>query len=103
MQPRIMEQVVACKDDIAQQYLMQCVIQCFPDEFHLGTLDALLGTLPQLQPGVKVHVVLSSLLDRLARSATTSPACAAPSSTTAMRRVNMDLKLTCGLILESLR
>ena len=67
VQPRMMEQVVACKDDIAQQYLMQCVIQCFPDEFHLGTLDALLGTLPQLQPGVKVHVILSSLLDRLAR------------------------------------
>lgn len=68
MQPRIMEQVVACKDDIAQQYLMQCIIQGYPDDFHLGTLDALLGTLPHLQPGVKVHVVLSSLLDRLSRS-----------------------------------
>lgn len=52
--PRVMEQIVSCKDDLAQQYLFQCVIQCFPDAFHLGTLDALLGALPELQPGVKV-------------------------------------------------
>lgn len=65
--PRVLEQVVSCRDDIAQQYLMQCIIQGFPDDFHLGTLSGLLATLPQLQPGVRVHVILSSLLDRLAR------------------------------------
>jgi hypothetical protein len=25
--PRVLEQIISCKDDIAQQYLMQCVIQ----------------------------------------------------------------------------
>ena len=42
---------------------------CYPpaDEFHLGTLQALLGALPQLQPGVRVHTVLSLLMDRLAK------------------------------------
>ena len=64
---RVMDQIVSCKDAIAQQYLMQCVIQGFPDDFHLGTLDTLLGILPDLQPGVQVHVVVSSLLDRLSR------------------------------------
>ena len=67
--PRVLEQVVNCKDGIAQQYLMQCVIQGFPDAFHLGTMDALLAALPDLQPEVKVHVVMSSLLDRLAKYA----------------------------------
>ena len=67
MHPRVLEQVVSCRDDIAQQYLMQCIIQGFPDDFHLGTLSGLLAALPQLQPGVRVHVILSSLLDRLAR------------------------------------
>lgn len=99
--PRMLEQVVSCRDDIAQQYLMQAIIQVgglgghlmghaaahmrthtrthtqasavpwlliitcsssptlltaqvFPDAFHLGTLGALLDTLPLLQPGVKV-------------------------------------------------
>lgn len=56
-----------CKDDIAQQYLMQCLIMGFPDEFHLATLDQLLGALPALQPGVKVHAVMGSLMERLAR------------------------------------
>jgi vacuolar protein sorting-associated protein 35 len=65
----VLEQVVSCRDDIAQQYLMQCVIMVFPDEFHLGTLQSLLGALPQLQPGVRVHTVLSLLMDRLANYA----------------------------------
>ena len=67
--PRVMEQIVQCKDNIAQQYLMQCLIQGFPDEFHVSTLDVLLGALPELQGTVKVHVILASMLDRLARYA----------------------------------
>ena len=71
--PRVLEQVVGCRDGLAQQYLMQCVIQGFPDDFHLGTLSPLLASLPQLQPGVRVHIILGSLLDRLARSAPAMP------------------------------
>lgn len=65
--PRVMEQIIQCKDNIAQQYLMQCVIQGFPDDFHVGTLDVLLAALPELQGSVKVHIILASMLDRLAR------------------------------------
>jgi vacuolar protein sorting-associated protein 35 len=50
---------------------MLCLILPAPlsptDEFHLGTLQSLLGALPQLQPGVRVHTVLSLLMDRLAK------------------------------------
>lgn len=38
-----------CKDELAQFYLMDCIIQVFPDEYHLQTLDVLLGACPQLQ------------------------------------------------------
>ncbi len=41
-------QIVNCKDEIAQYYLMDCVIQVFPDEFHLSTLETLLQACPQL-------------------------------------------------------
>eukprot|EP00775_Hariotina_reticulata_P005658 gene5658-5897_t len=71
--PRLLEQVVSCKDELAQQYLMQCVIQGFPDAFHLGSLDALLGALPELQSGVRLHAVMASLMDRLARYAASDP------------------------------
>jgi len=65
--PRILEQVINCKDPLAQQYLMQCIIMGFPDEYHLGTLSTLLDALPALvQPGVKLHTIMASLLDRLA-------------------------------------
>ncbi|KAG2501801.1 hypothetical protein HYH03_000301 [Edaphochlamys debaryana] len=67
--PRVLDQITSCKDDLAQLYLMQALIQGFPDRFHLGTLEALLGVLPQLQPGVKIHSVMAALMDRLARYA----------------------------------
>jgi hypothetical protein len=47
--PRVLEQVVNCKDELAQYYLMDCIIQVFPDDFHLQTLETLLGACPQLQ------------------------------------------------------
>ena len=58
--------------------LVQCIIMVFPDEFHLGTLEALLGALPELQPGVRVHAIMAALLDRLARCEGAGPAACLP-------------------------
>ncbi|MCI18747.1 vacuolar protein sorting-associated protein 35B-like, partial [Trifolium medium] len=44
--PSVLEQVVNCKDELAQFYLMECIIQVFPDEYHLQTLETLLGACP---------------------------------------------------------
>ena len=63
--PRILEQVVSCKDTIAQSYLLDCTIQVFPDEFHLATLDAFLQTFPSLKEKVNVRVILESMMNRL--------------------------------------
>ncbi|KAJ3670146.1 hypothetical protein LUZ60_010470 [Juncus effusus] len=70
--PRILEQVVNCKDEIAQYYLMDCIIQVFPDEYHLQTLETLLSAFPQLQPGVDIKTVLSQLMERLSNYAASS-------------------------------
>ncbi|XP_078431095.1 vacuolar protein sorting-associated protein 35B-like [Wolffia australiana] len=70
--PRILEQVVNCKDDLAQYYLMDCIIQVFPDEYHLQTLETLLSACPQLQPTVDIKTVLSCLMDRLSNYAASS-------------------------------
>ncbi|XVF35937.1 hypothetical protein REPUB_Repub19eG0014900 [Reevesia pubescens] len=70
--PRVLEQIVNCKDDLAQYYLMDCIIQVFPDEYHLQTLETLLGACPQLQPTVDVKTVLSQLMDRLSNYAASS-------------------------------
>ncbi|PWA50080.1 VPS35-B-like protein [Artemisia annua] len=71
--PRILEQVVNCKDELAQYYLMDCLIQVFPDEYHLQTLETLLGACPQLQPTVDIKTVLSQLMERLSSYAASSP------------------------------
>ncbi|CAO2833808.1 unnamed protein product [Amaranthus hypochondriacus] len=70
--PRILEQVVNCKDELSQHYLMDCIIQVFPDEYHLQTLDILLAACPQLQPTVDIKTVLSQLMERLSNYAASS-------------------------------
>ncbi|KZT22073.1 vacuolar protein sorting-associated protein 35 [Neolentinus lepideus HHB14362 ss-1] len=64
--PSIMEQIVVCKDVIAQEYLMEVLIQVFPDEFHLYTLGLFLSATAQLQPNVNIKQIVIALIDRLA-------------------------------------
>ena len=64
--PSVLEQVVSCKDVIAQEYLMEVVIQVFTDEFHLHTLGPFLSATAQLHPKVNIKNIVISLIDRLA-------------------------------------
>lgn len=71
--PQVLEQIVNCKDKIAQEYLMEVVIQVFPDEFHLQTLEIFLSKCAQLQAGVDVKAIIIMLMKRLANFAMESP------------------------------
>ncbi|XP_060536542.1 vacuolar protein sorting-associated protein 35 [Cylas formicarius] len=64
--PGILEQVVSCRDAIAQEYLMECIIQVFPDEFHIQTLSPFLKSCAELEQGVNVKNIVISLMERLA-------------------------------------
>lgn len=66
MLPSILEQVVSCRDAIAQEYLMECIIQVFPDDFHLIALHSFLQACAELQPSVNVKNIIIALIDRLA-------------------------------------
>jgi len=70
--PRVLEQVVGCHDRLAQQFLMEIVVQVFPDEFHIATLDKFLDACSKLVPRVDLKNILASLIDRLASFAQTS-------------------------------
>lgn len=65
--PAILEEIVSCKDVIAQDYLMEVIIQVFPDEFHLRSLDPFLSATAQLQRNANVKQIVVSLVDRFAR------------------------------------
>lgn len=68
--PRILEEVISCKDTIAQSYLMDCIIQVFPDECHLATLEPFLNACVLLKDKVNVRTILESMIDRLTNSFT---------------------------------
>ncbi|ETN68345.1 vacuolar protein sorting-associated protein 35 [Necator americanus] len=67
--PSILEQVVSCRDHISQEYLMECVIQVFGDDFHLATLNEFLRACGDLVPEVNVKNILIALIERLAHFA----------------------------------
>lgn len=83
--PAVLQQVVNCKDAIAQEYLMEAVIQViiilndtctahsifvlakvFTDDFHLHTLGPFLSATAQLHPKVNIKQIVIALIDRLA-------------------------------------
>lgn len=64
--PSILEQVINCKDVIAQEYLMEVIIQVFPDDFHLHTLSLILSACARLHPKVSVKQIVIALINRLA-------------------------------------
>lgn len=65
--PQVLEQVVNCKDTIAQQYLMECVIQVFPLEYHVATLKPYLEHSGYLALGADVKALLICLMERLSQ------------------------------------
>lgn len=63
--PKILDEVVNCADTISQSYLMDCIIQVFPDEFHLATLSLFLDRCTQLKDKVQVRPILQAMINRL--------------------------------------
>lgn len=68
--PKLCEIITECKDVLSQEYLMDCLIQVFPDTFHLATLEKYLDMCTQLTSGVDVKAILIALMDRLSNYAT---------------------------------
>ena len=64
LQP-LLEQVVQCRDVLAQEYLLEVITQVFPDEFHLNTLDQLLSAIARLNPHVNIKAIVIGLMDSL--------------------------------------
>lgn len=63
--PPLLEQIVQCRDVLAQEYLLEVITQVFPDEFHLHTLDQFLAAVSRLNPHVNVKAIVIGLMDRL--------------------------------------
>ncbi|KAF7459311.1 putative vacuolar sorting protein 35 [Cryptosporidium felis] len=63
--PKLLNVVISCEDVLAQQYLLDCIIQVFSDENHLKTLELLLSACMKTLPGVDLKPILTNLMNRL--------------------------------------
>ena len=61
----LLEQVVQCRDVLAQEYLLEVITKVFPDEYHLNTLDQMLSAIARLNPHVDMKKIVIGLMDRL--------------------------------------
>jgi len=64
--PKLIEDVVAVKDTMSQQYLFESMIQVFPDEYHIRTLEQTLASYTKAQPNVDMKPIMVALMKRLA-------------------------------------
>jgi len=63
--PIITEQIIQCRDHLAQTYLIDVLIQIFPDDFHFATLDPLLNNVfINLHPMLSKSDLISTLIER---------------------------------------
>jgi Vacuolar protein sorting-associated protein 35 len=65
--PPILEHIVTTGDPLSQAYLMDCLVQVFPDEYHIETLPILLQVCPRLRDKVNIRTILQGLMDRLTK------------------------------------
>lgn len=64
--PLITEQIIQCRDPLAQSYLVDVIIQVFPVTFHLATLGELLTLVLSLNIQLSKSELVLALVDRLA-------------------------------------
>ena len=65
--PKLIEIVLENRDALSQQYIMECVIQAFPDEYNIQCMDDILKTTTQLDEGVDIKSLFIILMEKLAR------------------------------------
>lgn len=62
--PIVIEQIIQCRDPLAQTYLVDVIIQVFPGEFHFATLNELLNVFLHLNPILRKSELVANLIER---------------------------------------
>lgn len=64
--PKILDHIIWVKDTMSQQYLFESMIQAFPDDFHIRTLEQILAAYTKATPAVDMKPIMVTLMNRLA-------------------------------------
>ena len=65
--PKILNIIIESKDQLSQQYLMECIIHAFPDEFNISCLDSILNCTKKLVSSVDIKNLFIGLLEKLSK------------------------------------
>jgi vacuolar protein sorting-associated protein 35 len=65
--PKLTEILLENRDSISQQYIMECIIQAFPDDYNIQCMEDILKTATQLDENVDVKTLFIILMEKLAR------------------------------------
>ena len=65
--PKLVEILLESRDALSQQYIMECVIQAFPDEYNIQCMEEILKTATKLDENVDVKTLFIILMEKLAR------------------------------------
>jgi vacuolar protein sorting-associated protein 35 len=63
--PCLVEQITACREGLAQSYILESITQVFPSEFHIETLSDLFGVLLHLEDDVSALTLVTGIIKRL--------------------------------------
>jgi vacuolar protein sorting-associated protein 35 len=65
--PKIINILLESKDQLSQQYLMECIIHAFPDDYNIHCMGTILDTCTSLVPTVDIKQLFINLMDKLAK------------------------------------
>jgi len=65
--PKIISILLEIKDKLSQQYLMECIIHAFPDEYNIICMEKILEAIKQLVPDVDIHSLYITLMEKLSK------------------------------------
>ena len=60
----IAKHVELCEDSLAQEFILQSIIQAFPEDYHIATIDELFAMFGKVEQGVKILLIVNQLLER---------------------------------------
>ena len=65
--PKIISILLDSKDNLSQQYLMECIIHAFPDDYNIDCMEIILETITKLNVGVDIKSLIIALMEKLAK------------------------------------
>ena len=67
--PKLLQIIINAKEKISQQYLLECIIQAFPDEYNIPSMKLILDTVFQLDKMIDSKTLLVDIMEKIAKFA----------------------------------